>query len=244
MAYFDPERREVVLRIVYDGPATAGKTQNLRALHAAAQARSRGAVVVPAETKTGRTLYFDWLELLAGQLDDWPLRCQLLTVPGQLAHAERRFQLLREIDAVVLVCESSAPGVRAARVAWEFLGAALASSGNVETPIVIQANKQDLPSSLSVSEVLAGMNLKEACTVVAASAKTQEGVLATFLTALALGRDRVRDMVRTVGPEVLPPPLASAEVLYEAMLASERGASDPEVAAALEAALAAVERQP
>ena len=43
-----------------------------------------------------------------------PLRCQLLTVPGQFAFADRRYRLLRGIDAVVMVCESTPNGIRAA----------------------------------------------------------------------------------------------------------------------------------
>lgn len=243
MAYFDPERREVVLRIVYDGLATAGKTANLRALHAAATHRARGALVVPAETRTGRTLYFDWLELLVGYIDDWPIRCQILTVPGQFAHAERRFQLLREIDAVVLVCESSRAGVRAARIAWAFLTAALASTGNAATPIIVQANKQDLPGALSVQEVRAELDLEVRLPILAASATGQDGVLATFLTALGEAREPVRRLLRSTGPEALPRPVGTAEELYLAMLAHEEARADPAMVLALEAALAVSDRE-
>ena len=85
MATFDRDRREIVLRIIYDGVATAGKTANLRSLRALFGRRAQGEVYAPAETATGRAFYFDSLDLLVGHADEWPLRCQLLTVPGQLA---------------------------------------------------------------------------------------------------------------------------------------------------------------
>jgi signal recognition particle receptor subunit beta len=238
MAHFDSQRREVVVRIVYDGLATAGKTANLRALHAAFSSRAKGDIYVPAETATGRTLYFDWLELAAGYIDDWPLRCQILTVPGQFAYAERRFRLLREIDGVVLVCESTARGVEAARIASVFLGRVLDSCGNADVPIVFQANKQDLPGALGPGEVAARLGLGEGRPIVPASALHGEGVRLTLLTALGLARDRLRERLRR-GAQDLPPHTETAEELYEAMLAAD-DAADAEASAALEAALRAV----
>ena len=239
MATFDRERREIVLRIVYDGAATAGKTANLRSLHASFGHRAQGELFVPAETATGRTLYFDFLELFAGYVDDWPIRCQLLTVPGQFAFAERRYRLLRGIDAVVLVCESTPSGVQTARFAWTFLERALASSGAAGVPIVVQANKQDIPGALSAVEVEDLLVSGRGHRVLAASALHGDGVRATFLVALDAARDAVRERLRSAGPEALGPPMESAADLYESMLADAD--ADPAVAAALDEALALME---
>lgn len=239
MATFDPERREIVLRIVYDGPAMAGKTANLRALHTAATERARGGVVVPAETATGRTLYFDWLELLTGVVEDWPLRCQILTVPGQLALAERRFRLLREVDAVVLVCDSRPAGARPARAAWAFLSSTLEATKNTDAPIVVQANKQDLPGALSPSELRSSLGLGAAVPIVPACATNLDGVLETFLRALRAARDRVRGPLGSAGPESLPRGMTTAVDLHRALLSEEDGVPDPALVSVLEAALAA-----
>ena len=239
MAYFDSERGEVVVRIVYDGLATAGKTQNLRALHRAFSRRANGDVYVPAETATGRTLYFDWLELSAGRIEDWPLRCQIVTVPGQFAYAARRFRLLREIDGVVLVCESTPRGIEAARVASVFLGRALDACANSRVPIVFQANKQDLPDALAPSEVASRLGLSERRRLVPASAIHGDGVRETLLGTLDLVRERVRDRVRGDRARTLLPVSASAQELYEAMLAQD-DAEEGDAMAALDAALRAV----
>jgi signal recognition particle receptor subunit beta len=237
MATFDRERREIVLRIVYDGPAHAGKTANLRALHASFPHRAAGEVYVPEATATGRTLYFDWLELAAGHVDDWQLRCQLLTVPGQFVFAERRYRLLRGVDAAVLVCESTARGVQTARYARTFLERVLGATGGSVVPIVVQANKQDLAGSLAPAEIEALLGLGHGRRVLPASALHGDGVRATFLAALDAAREGVREQLRSGGPEALGPPLESAEQLYEAMLREADAAPDAAVAAALDEAL-------
>ena len=240
MAYFDSHRREIVLRIVYDGLATAGKTANLRSLHSAFSQRSKGGLFVPGETAGGRTLYFDWLEILTGHLDEWPLRCQILTVPGQFAFAERRFRLLREIDAVVLVCESTEKGVAAARIASVFLAKVLSSCGNADVPVVVQANKQDRPGALSREDVALRLGLGAERPILAACATNGEGVRATLITALDLARERLREVLRRAGPHGLPAHTESAAELHAAMLA-EDDVEDAAAIAALEAALAAAE---
>jgi len=241
MATFDRERREIVLRIVYDGAATAGKTANLQSLRACFGLRARGEVYAPAETATGRTLYFDSLELATGNLDEWSLRCQVLTVPGQFALAERRYQLLRGIDAAVVVCESTPRGVQAARSAWSFLSSALASLGGGPVPVVIQANKQDLPGALSPAQVEAMLVDGRSLQVLPASAIHGDGVRATFLAALDAARRVTRERMGAAGPEALGPPLESAEKLYEAMVREEEGTGDPGAACALDGALALVQ---
>lgn len=240
MATFDPDRREIVLRIVYDGAATAGKTANLRSLYATFGHRAQGELYIPAETASGRTLYFDWLELVVGHLDDWPVRCQVLTVPGQFAFAERRYRLLRGIDAVVVVCESTPQGVHAARLAWTFLQRVLASTGNPDLPVVVQANKQDLPGALACSEIAAQLALGRGSRVLPACALHGDGVRVTFLAALDAARDAVRATLRRSGVEALAPPMESAEQLHEAMLRDADGALDPVIALALDEALASV----
>lgn len=240
MATFDRETREIVLRIVYDGAATAGKTANLRSLHASFGHRAQGTLYTPAETGTGRTLYFDWLELMAGHVDEWPIRCQLVTVPGQFAFAERRYRLLRGIDAAVVVCESTPQGVLAARAAWTFLSGVLAAAGNERIPVVVQANKQDLPGALSPARIAALLALDPKHRVLPARALDGDGVRTTFLAALDAARDVVRAKLRIGGPESLGTPMESAEHLYDAMLREADADPEPGFVAALDGALAAV----
>jgi signal recognition particle receptor subunit beta len=213
MAFFDPERRRLTLRLVYDGLGTAGKTTNVRQAHALFTLARRGRVIAPVEHR-GRTLFFDWLELDAGFVDDWPLRCQVLTVPGQFSYAPRRYELLRSADAVVLVCDSTPPGLERSRHAAAFLARALAADGRGDVPVVVQANKQDVPGALRAPELAAALGLGPGATVIEASATTGGGVRATLVLALQAARDRLRDRLRRDGPASLPTRRETPALLY------------------------------
>lgn len=234
MAFFNAETGELVVRIVYDGLGTAGKTTNLRALHAAFPSRTPNGIQTPSENREGRTLFFDWLDLVAGHLDDWPLRCQVLTVPGQFAYASRRFRLLQEVDGAVLVCDSRPAGIEAARLAAAFLKEALRVSGNHDAPLILQANKQDTTGALApadVREMLRGI----ADDVVGASATNGDGVRWTLLSLLDRVRHRVRKRLERSGVAGLPKSTQNAAELYQALVASD---TRDDHSAALEAALA------
>ncbi len=234
MAFFDAANEEIVIRVVYDGLGTAGKTTNLRALLAAFPSRAPRGLQTPAENREGRTLYFDLLELDAGHLDEYRLTCQILTVPGQFSYASRRFRLLQQVDGVILVCDSRPAGVFAARAAAVFLREALRTAGNPEAPLILQANKQDLPDAMAPSAVrdaLGGI----ADDVVGTCATTGEGVRWTLLSTLNRVRDCVRQRVAKEGLAALASARPTAEQLYKALVASD---TDDDHAAALDAALA------
>jgi len=237
---YDAQRGDIVLRIVYDGLGTAGKTTNLRMLHAAFQSRAMGEIVTPDESKTGRTLFFDWLELNVGHVGDWPLRCQVISVPGQFVYAHRRFHLLREIDGAVLVCDSTESGVAQGAIAMTFLRRALESLGGAAVPIVLQANKQDRPGALGADEVAARMPF-ETEAVVPAVASTGDGVRLTLFRVLDLARDRVRERLRGGDPRnLLPHQSESAEALHASLISSEEAGDSNDLVEALEDAMSLV----
>jgi mutual gliding-motility protein MglA len=239
MARFDASTGEIVVRIVYDGLGTAGKTTNLRSLYGAFQSRADDDIIVPEESASGRTLYFDWLELRAGHLDAWPLRAQIVAVPGQFVYAARRYRLLQEIDGVVLVCESSESGVRAGRIAWTFLHKTLVGAGNGDVPVVLQANKQDLPGALAPEEVARRFDF-EPSAITAAQASNGEGVRLTLLRILDLARARTRARLGGHPPESLPPHEETAEQMYQSLLLEDE-ATNVGLNDALESALAQVD---
>jgi signal recognition particle receptor subunit beta len=154
VARLTPERDALVIRLVYDGAPRSGKTTSLGAL-AGGMAR---ALFSPAEAD-GRTLYFDWLEYVGGSFEGLPIRCQIVSVPGQKELAARRFALLAEADAIVFVTDSS-PGnlpVAAAhlRELREFLGSRPAPRPGV----VVQANHRDRPDAVPLAALEAELGL-------------------------------------------------------------------------------------
>jgi mutual gliding-motility protein MglA len=232
MAFFDPERRCLTLRLVYDGLGTAGKTTNVRQAHSLFTLARSGEVFAPVEEQ-GRTLFFDWLELEAGVVEDHPLRCQVLTVPGQFLYIQRRYELLRTADAVVLVCDSTPAGVVRSRYAFRFLRRMIDEGACPPVPIIVQANKQDLPDAMRAEALAAELGLEPGTRVIEASAMTGEGVRATLVYALQAARDELRAFLDAKGLAALPTRRETPQQVYEHLLRHEEGDEGAELADAV-----------
>ena len=74
MAIFDPVLQRIAVRVVYDGVAFAGKTTNLKQLCTLFAAQRSNELHTPAELR-GRTLFFDWMQIMAGAVCGFPLLC-------------------------------------------------------------------------------------------------------------------------------------------------------------------------
>jgi signal recognition particle receptor subunit beta len=228
MAFFFPETRTITLCIVYDGLGTAGKTTNVQQLHDLFTYHRRSDVYTP-EVHRERTSYFDWLDLAVGTLDDcYALRVQVLTVPGQFAFAARRWQLLKRPDAVVAVCDSTRGGLERSRLGLAFLHRLRSRSVCPDVPIVIQANKRDLPDAVTLDEFRAAIGVAADEPVIEAVATVGDGVRYTFLTALDRARERLREVLARDGIGALS---RDALTPNELLLAMQRDDGDLETEA-------------
>lgn len=213
MAVLDPERGAVVVRIVYDGPPFAGKTTSLRSL-----GRSLLASVVTPLEAAGRTVFFDWMEYTGGIFEGHPIRCQLVSVPGQPNLSPRRRALLRDADAVVFVADTSTEThVERSR---EYVGelARLLGAGADPAGIVVQANKRDVAGAVPlprVRQVLGGAAAGVA--VLESAAHEGRGVREAFVFAVRLALDRVRELVRAGRLPRGRPAVDDAEALLRAL---------------------------
>jgi mutual gliding-motility protein MglA len=137
--------REIQFKIVYYGPALAGKTANLIYIHSRIGEAYRGDLVSLA-TSADRTLFFDLLPLHAEILQGLKTKFQLFTVPGQVIYNATRQLVLRNVDGVVFVADSQ----------WDKMEENVLSFRNLEEnlrtqditldefPYVLQFNKRDL----------------------------------------------------------------------------------------------------
>ena len=150
MALFNHATKELTAKIVYYGPGLCGKTSNLKMLH---QRLERGAgKLLSLSTAQDRTIYFDLLPIELGNIKGYTVRFQVCTVPGQVFYNETRKIVLRGVDGLVFVVDSQ----------WSMLSHNLECFQNLKEnlheekilleslPVVIQYNKRDLPSALSV----------------------------------------------------------------------------------------------
>ncbi|MDH4044121.1 MAG: GTPase domain-containing protein [Gemmatimonadota bacterium] len=141
--------REITCKIVYYGPGRSGKTTNLQYIYGRVPEDRRGRMVSLA-TQTDRTLFFDFLPLELGSISGFTTRFQLYTVPGQVYYNATRKLVLQGADGVVFVADSQIRQLDENIESLQNLQANLLEQGiDVRTiPLVLQYNKQDLPSDL------------------------------------------------------------------------------------------------
>ncbi|MFT3842732.1 MAG: GTPase domain-containing protein [Myxococcaceae bacterium] len=189
MAWVDADSEQVVVRIVYDGPPAAGKTTTLQSL---AQRFGQGRLHTPEQSAGGRTLFFDWLEYTGGRYEGRPIRCELLSVPGQKSLAARRQALLATADAVVFVGDTSRSGLADSQAQLDELLTLLRKIEGPMVGAVLQANKRDLPDVVPVA-LLRGQH---GLAVIESVASRGEGIREAFVFAVRLALDRVRELHR------------------------------------------------
>lgn len=145
--------REITCKIVYYGPGRGGKTSNLHYVYDRVPAARRGSMVSLA-THHERTLFFDFLPLELGTISGFATRFQLYTVPGQIHYRATRKLVVQGADGVVFVADSQRRQLDENLQSLRDLHEVLAEQGvdPRSLPFVLQYNKQDLPSSLVLSQ--------------------------------------------------------------------------------------------
>ncbi len=209
----------LVLRIVYDGLAEAGKTTTLRTL----SGRLASQCVTPEESD-GRTVFFDWFEYRGGRFEGCELQCQVVSVPGQRSLARRRQHLLASADAVVQVASIDSKNLdetiaRLQRVKREL-------DGTPPVGMVLQANKRDLPGALplvDLREALSAASLP--LSVIESTASLGHGVREAFVFAVRLALDHVRELMDLGQLPEGPPKISSPEGLLAELRANEMSPS-------------------
>ncbi len=186
------QRKEINLKIVYYGPALSGKTTNLEQIHARIDP-TRRSELMSLKTSEDRTLFFDFLQLELGKICNLTPKIQLYTVPGQSYYEASRRLVLRGADGVVFVADSDSDRLDANMKAWNNMHTHLSSFEQPLTniPIIVQCNKQDLPTALSPTEIQAIIHTNGHA-IFSAVASRGEGV---FDTLKAILHD-VMDMVQ------------------------------------------------
>ncbi len=215
MATLEVDQQRIVARIVYDGPGRAGKTTNAEALCKVFSARRRSELFVP-HAMGGRTLFFDWLYVDAGVVEGYPLRLQIVTVPGQIILDHRRAHIIGTADAVVFVCDSTQGRTQLVREKLDSLREHLS---NRDVPFIVQANKQDLPQALSPKQLRDTLVLSPDVPIIGASASLGHGVLETLRTATKETIRYVREQVLEGGVESLVGSAGSGSELRDQLLA-------------------------
>ncbi len=180
MALFNYASKELTLKVVYYGPGLSGKTTNIQHLHSILNPENKGKLLSLA-TETDRTLFFDFLPVTTGKINDFSIKFQLYTVPGQIRYNSTRKLVLKGADGIVFVADSQREMRQYNKESFQGMIENLKANGidPAGIPIVLQYNKRDLRSSMSVEELNGDLNAK-GYAVFLASAVKGDGVEETF----------------------------------------------------------------
>ncbi len=159
MAVINYKTKEMTAKIVYYGPGLSGKTTNLQIIYSKIKPENRGKLTTLA-TQTDRTLFFDFLPVDFGTIRGYKTKFQIYTVPGQVFYNSTRKLLLKNVDGVVFVADSSAKMLEENRESLQNLEDNLSFYGLkiTDIPLVMQYNKRDLPDALPIEKLEEELN--------------------------------------------------------------------------------------
>jgi len=160
MTFINYAAREINCKIVYYGPGLGGKTTNIQWIHEKTRQEAKGRLISLA-TETDRTLFFDFLPIELGTIRGFRTRFHLYTVPGQVFYDASRKLILKGVDGVVFVADSQEMRRDANVESVQNLKTNLRDNGHDlgTLPYILQLNKRDLPSVLTVEQLVGDMRV-------------------------------------------------------------------------------------
>lgn len=224
MAILDKENNKIVIRLVYDGAPLSGKTTSLRAL-----SQSLAQDLYTPEEVYGRTTFFDWMQYTGGLFEGYQIRCQLISVPGQIVWARRRQQILENADSIVFVGETTREKFDESLSILQ--GLHNFQTGQLYPPgIIFQANKRDLAGALPLTEIQYKLAAISPHLAIVESVATQStGTRYAFVMAVRLALDRVRELIKSGTLPEGKPEVESGEELLRIIKQSEANALPLEI---------------
>lgn len=219
MPIYDPSNRRLVVRIVYDGPGTSGKTTNMAEICRRYPVDKRTELYTPGALK-GRTMFFDWMELDLSTKSKLPIRVQLLSVTGQESRSYRRKPLIKAADCVVFVCDSRPEHLAYSRQRLLLLQRYLRER-RPAVPYLIQANKQDLPGALPPDELVEQLRWRKEIPTLPAVASTGQGVVEMFHQAAKAAARYAQSVVTMSGVKAISGIPDSADKVLDDLLVLE-----------------------
>lgn len=147
MAIINQATKELQVKIVYYGPAKSGKTTNLESIYGNVQTSNpeSKSKIVSLATSSDRTLFFDFFPLETVTIKGYKTKFQLYTVPGQVIYNTTRQLVLRGVDGLVFVADSTyekmEENVESFKNMEDNLKTLKLNLGDI--PYVLQYNKRD-----------------------------------------------------------------------------------------------------
>ncbi|HEY2122806.1 MAG TPA: ADP-ribosylation factor-like protein [Chthoniobacterales bacterium] len=205
MAYVNWVTYEAQLKVVYYGPAYAGKTTSLRYL-----ATRLETDVKELPTTDDRSVFFEYTQSKKFQANNLEVKFLYWTLPGQQKYRRTRHLVLAATDAVVFVADSqyeaAAKNLEMLNDLEELLadrGLCLEGRSNMALqpiPIVFFYNKRDLPGIMAIPYMDTLFRLQGwQAPRIAGEATSGKSVIRAADAAAALAMKRLKEKI--YGPE-------------------------------------------
>jgi signal recognition particle receptor subunit beta len=194
-------------RIIYWGIEGAGKSTNLRTIHAKLRPDHRGELQVHP-TRLDPTVTYEVLPIELGDVSGVRTRIEVMAVPGAPEQAPTRKQLLDRVDGIVFVVDADPDKIDANLASFDELRRVLSAYGRSleQIPLVVQYNKCDRSGPYALEELHRKLDLRGAA---AFEAVASEGT--AVLPTLTTISKRVMRVLRDQAPVPLSaPPVAPA----------------------------------
>lgn len=193
MALVNDAKKEIHAKIVYYGPAKAGKTTNLEFIYNKLKPEYRGKFKF-LNTPGGRMVFFDFMRPELAGIKDFSLHFHIYTVPGDVADDAIWKNVLKGVDGIVFVADMDPARMLENRRSLDDLRAHLAVHNTKleELPCIFQLNKKDLAGDMTPEDM---KNLLESgdSLLLPAAARSAEGVLPTLSEMVKLILQKLRD---------------------------------------------------
>jgi signal recognition particle receptor subunit beta len=169
------------LKIVYFGASLAGKSTNVKVLYDLLKEKgiTKGDYIT-METDENRTLFVEMF-LSSINLEGQEIDIKVLTTPGQFRLHPLRKVIMKGVDGLVFVVDSSKERENINFLVLRETAAVLKEQGFdlYSLPVIVQYNKRDLPDALPIDELQPVCN-PWGTEYVEAVAVEGKGVLETF----------------------------------------------------------------
>jgi len=193
MALVNHAKKEINAKIVYIGPASAGKATNLNHIFGKLKPSFRG-TFKSMNLQNDRMLFFDFIPSGQGTLSGYRIRFHVYTMTGEVVHAPSWKMVLKGVDGVVFVADSD-PGRMAENVeSLKLLDSCLGAyeKALADVPCVIQCNKRDLPRAAGLDEMGQALN-RHRLPMFPAVARKGEGVLDSMFNLVKMVLKNLRE---------------------------------------------------
>ena len=173
--FIDYGRRVIVIKIVYWGGAMSGKTTSIRYIFQKYNFKNS---LKSIETTEGRTLFFDFGELIINK-GQWKFKINLWTATGQDFYCETRPTVLAGVDGIIFVIDGQkeifSENIKSFHELKRLLGQKID-----EIPLIFCLNKIDLPDIISIIDIKDKINSNKNFRFFETIATTGHNVLDVF----------------------------------------------------------------